>query len=480
MSDGPASGADGGDIPELPPLPDITDTSYMASAFKAPPRNPRLSEETPQRQAKEADSGERERSEKKNVAERIDDAYAAAEARFMATYRDPLEEEVKWVPVRVRVPVIWWILLAAAFLAASSLFLAYATMPEAFSVHGQEPPPLVQRVAVVMMSVVGVLATFAIIRKPPFWSFLHFVLGLTAYFWGFGGVTLLTLACVSNFFLEAVDATSKLAAVRAVVPLALWGGAVLVIPIIVVPWLIPPWERRAAVLRLGTADTFWGAFAGVGLTMILPHAQGRTDAQVFLLLIVAILPVAGIFAMGVAISLPVRWPIPRKGVLPQLLGIVVTSFGIAVFLAAVMVPDVKPAGRVVLTILVVAFSVLGIVALGISSRAADPLRREDMEGLQDWVDADILHADEHEFMCDEDAIHRWAREALRRGVFLAARDFYRATSELAFTGIESERGLELAETVHTTRRKLESAGVPPRPDFMDFSEKPIFPDPLDR
>lgn len=500
----------GQQLPPLPPLPEITDTSYMTAAFKAPPRNPVLAgdEEAAveaqlardnseatwnaelERESDEsevaadgADSSEAAHGERPaartTAADKIDEVYNAAEAHFMATYRNPLEEEIKWQRVRVRVPGIWWILLGVFAFASALLFFDYMNDSASFTIHSDTVVSPLAVAAAIGISVIGVVVTFMLIRKPPFWSLLHLVLALVAAFWGFGGVIGLTLVFFSNTFLSAVDATSKAEAVKAVAPLALWGGAVLVIPVILVHFLLPPWERRAALLRLFTSISFWGAYAGVTLVFVLPHMHGRATGYMFAMLLFIGWPVLGLFAAGVTVALPVLWPIPRNAVVPKILGVLVSAFGFAVLFAVLVVPDVQPAGRVVLTILTIAMVVEAFVFLALSSRAQDPLRRSDMEGLQVWVDADILHADEHDFMCDEKTIHLWAREALRRGVFLAARDFYRATSELAFTDADTERGTELATTVRITRRKLEAAGVPPRPDFAEFSEKPIFPDPLD-
>ena len=489
----PAESGKAESLPDLPPLPEITDTSYMTAAFKAPPRNPVLPEDEDGATAAArtaAGSGEQARGkgtpnaaasrpENKIVGVRSDADYEAEEARFMATYRNPLEERIRWEPVKVTVPGIWWFLLAVTSIMALVLVVVYLTMPDLYQIHPQEHPHVLGRLAILATTLLGASVTFALIRKSPFWSFLHLVYGATTAFWGFGGVTVLSWFVVDSFFIEAVDAQTKREAVLGVIPVALWFAFILLVPLVIVPKLLPPWERRAGVLRFGAANTFWGAFCGVSLTMILPHVHEHSIGQLLFVLAVAILPVGGIFALGIAIALPVRWPVSRDSFLPPLLGFLAVAMGLSVLFSSAVVPDVKPLGRVVLTFLALAFSMLAIFGLMVSTRAHDPLRAADMEGLVEWVDADIIHPDEHAFMCDEAAIHRWAREALRRGVFLAARDFYRATSELAFTTVDAERSRELAETVQITRRKLEAAGVPPRPDFDEFSEKPIFPDPLD-
>lgn len=488
----PAGEGKAGSLPDLPPLPDITDTSYMTAAFKAPPRNPQLSDEedrheppaspaqqgsgAPARTANAATAQSGGRAGGNSVAEQ---AYEAEEARFMATYRNPLEEQIRWDPVKVHIPAVWWFFLAVNLVAAVGLVFVYVTHPEIYEVHPEATPHLMRRLGVVVVAMAGAAVTFALIRKPPFWNFLHLVQGLTAVFWGLGGFTVLSWYTVDAFFIEAVDAETKLDAVKGVIPVAIWFAFALVVPLTIAARLLPPWERRAAVVRFGAANTFWGAFCGVALTMLLPHVHAHSDAQLIGLLAMAILPIAGSYALGVAIALPVRWPVPRDSFLPPLLGFLTTAMGFAVFFSFAIIPDVKPLGRVVLTFLALVFATLGVYALVVATRASDPMREADMEGLVEWVDADVIHPDEHAFMCDEAAIHSWAHEALQRGVFLAARDFYRAMSQLAFTDVESERGLELADTVRITRRKLEAAGVPPRPDFMEFSEKPIFPDPLD-
>lgn len=497
------------DLPEIPPLPDITDTSYMSARFQAPPRfsathfvgesdrdtdSMGRSTEDPSHTSEELDSTENatdsvheesigskrmvriERRAFRNF-QMPEDLYEAATAHFLSSYRNPLEEEVEWKSPKVRVPIIWWILFSLSLLTSIVLLVVLLFFPELVDIpylHSLSRPLLMLMVFAIVS--VGLTITFIRLKKPVFWNKFHTIYTLTCFLWGFGGVSGLSSLVVTAW----VDLTYTASEVRDIVslilPISLWGGFMCIVPPVVGARLLPVWERHAPLIRLGVNGTFWGSYAGIVTALIAPYISREHPALSFVTLALMVLPTAGAFTAGIVVSLPVRWPISFTAYLNYILGILLVSFGIAVIMSYMLVNNTRIGGTIVLTALILAMAVIGLWAILGISQAPDPLLRSNLEHLQTWVDADVISPDEHEFMCNEFSISAWGLTALRRGAFLAARDYYRAVMRLAFLDFGDEAAQDLCNVIRITRRKLEAAGIPPCTDFESFSEVPIYPD----
>ncbi|MBR6459771.1 MAG: hypothetical protein IKS49_06405 [Actinomycetaceae bacterium] len=501
-----------GAIPEFVPLPDITDTSYMSARFQAPPRfstndaGEVVSAQLPQNadEAVEASASESitsdvdgknhdkpaTHSEPSKQGRKLfgkqwtvlkpqlpDELYEAATEHFLSSYRNPLDEEVVWKSPKVRIPIIWWILFFLSLLASVLVLAIMFLFPELVDIphlHSISRPLLVLMVFVIVF--VGWLVTFIRLRKPTFWNKFHTLYSVTGFLWGFGGVSGFSSLVVTAWIDASYTSSDVHDIVSLILPISLWTGVILVVPPIVAARLLPVWERHAPLMRLGVMDAFWGAYAGIILTLIAPYISRERPALSFVILVLAVLPTAGVFTAGLVVCLPIRWPISFTAYLNYVLGILLVSFGIAVLMSYVLVRNMEVVGSIIVTLMVLFMAGIGLWAILGISQAPDPLLRSNLENLQTWVDADVISPDEHEFMCHEDSVHEWGLTALRRGVFLAARDYYRAVMRLAFLDFGDEGAQDLSNVIRMTRRKLEAAGVPPCLDFESFSEAPIYPD----
>ncbi|MBR5951533.1 MAG: hypothetical protein IKZ87_08915, partial [Actinomycetaceae bacterium] len=263
--------------------------------------------------------------------------------------------------------------------------------------------------------------------------------------------------------------------VSLILPISLWAAFITIIPIVILTGLLPAWERHAPLMRLGGANLFWGAYAGVVLTIVAPYIPREQPGLSFALLVLAALPTAGVFTMGVAVSLPIHWPVSSRAYLNYVLGILILSFGYAVIMFYAFA-TMGVVGSIVLTLIILLMAGVGLWAILGIKQSPDPLLRDNLENLQVWVDADVISPDEHELMCNEDSVHKWGSTALYRGAFIAARDYYRAVMQLTLLDFGDEGAQDLANVIRMTRRKLEAAGVPPYTNFESFSEAPIYPD----
>lgn len=510
------------DIPEIPPLPDVADTSYMSAPFQAPPRFPGDEKgesgssqpsgygatagdaATQSRENPVSDSNTAEAEKKTTVAaestsvgktrgvfakawkksrrNRLPEGfYKAASAHFLASYRNPLEdEEVKWEKPKVRLPLVGWILFGISALAslinvAIMVFASYLLdIPHLHSIDRG-----LLAIMVFAIVIVGCIVNLTRLRRPPFWNKFHTLFFATCFLWGFGGVSGLSSLVVTAWFDATYSSSTVHDLVSLILPISLWTGFILVAPTIVAMRLIPVWERHAPLMRLGALNIFWGSYAGIVLTLLSPYFSREKPWATFLILCIAVLPTVGIFAMGLVVCLPLRWPVPFTAYLNHILGILLLAFGVAVVMSVVLVPNMKIGVRVAVGAVVLVMIGLGLWALLGISPVLDPLIESNLSNLQTWVDADVISPDEYEFMCNEMIVAKWGSVALRRGVFFAARDYYRAVMQLAFLDFGDEKAQPLVNTVHTTRRKLEAAGIPPRVEFEKFAEAPIFPDVLE-
>lgn len=433
-------------LSDLPPVPDVADTSTKRQRKYRRPQLP-------------------------------DELYEAANAHFLASYRNPLEEEVKWEKPKVRVPIIWWILFFLSALASVLVVAITFLFPELVDIphlHSISRPLLTFMISVIV--VVGSFITFIRLRKPPFWNKFHTIYVLTGFLWGFGGVSGLSSLVMTTWVDSSYVSSDTSELVSLILPISLWAGGILIIPPVVAAWFLPVWERHAPLIRLGVLNVFWGAYAGTVFTLVAPYIPRDNPLFSFVMLALFVFPVAGAFAVGIVVCLPIRLAVSFTAFLNYILGILLVSFGAAVILSYVLMDNTRLAGTIFLIVMMLAMGVLGLLAVLGISQAPDPLLRENLANLQTWVDADVISPDEHEFMCSELIIAEWGLMALRRGVFYAARDYYRAVMQLAFLDFGDENAQALVNTVHTTRRKLEAAGIPPRVNFKQFAEAPIFPD----
>lgn len=441
----------------------------------------------PQKSVNDMSTGDNENTKKQEIAVEKgkglrkrslpEDLYEAASAHFLASYRNPLEEEVQWEKPKIRIPIIWWILFFLSALASALVVAITFLFPELVDIphlHSISRPLLTFMVVVIVF--VGLTITFLRLRKPPFWNKFHTIYTLTGFLWGFGGVSGLSSLVVTAWVDWSYVTSDVGVLVSLILPISLWAGGVLIIPPVVALWLVPAWERHAPLIRLGVINVFWGAYAGVILTLVAPYISRENPLLSFVMLVFATLPVAGVFTAGIVVCLPVRLSISFTAFLNYILGILLVAFGVAVILSYVLIDNTPLAGTIFLTVMMLVMAALGLWAVLGISQAPDPLLKEKMANLQTWVDADVISPDEQEFMCSELIIAEWGRMALRRGVFLAARDYYRAVMQLAFLEFGDENAQVLVNTVHTTRRKLEAAGIPPRVNFKQFADAPIFPD----
>ena len=397
---------------------------------------------------------------------------AAARSRLSFIFSDPLNERIEWLPFVIRIPRVWHI-FAFIFTLCAMGSVAFYFMRADFIYATLDVQHSVKYIVLsLLLSVLGFIMTMFLAKKPLFFSSLHVVLCFVSLMWGFGiaGPSVFGLYYLFGLYRGLV-----------IVPLgslflfSLFAGMILLIPLVVFYYLMPVWGRRASAVRLMVISMFWSIV--LSLCMWLPLYVQDEPLYLFLVAYVFVaLVIAGIYAVGVGVLLPVKWYVDLPLVVRVFFSLLMVTISIFFFFYLFGGYDVLIL-RIIAWVLVVTYVCVAILAFVDLARSHDPLLVFDMEGLGSWVDADVVHVDELSFMTDESVVRTWAQETLSRGVFLAARDYYRALSCLAYMSVDDPKSADLVYTVRITRRKLEIAGIPPRLDSVG-KQLSIFPNPF--
>ena len=344
---------------------------------------------------------------------------------------------------RTHVPAGWWCVLAVSVVGFA------VTYTDIRSVTGllayEDFNPSLARGVVCALGLTAAFGGFAflMVKRPAVWIRLHLVVAGVALLWG-GGCLLAGLRFI-QWLLPYRITTSIWQSGQwlglAIFPLFL--TAVLLLPLVVLPWLLPPHVPKAGMVRLATTMLCIGAFFPFEMALF-----GASVEEILWLSPFWLFMIAGVLLFPMMLGLMIVRPGLRP---PSVARSVAGLLGAAVAWAVIFSGGGMAVGSYGLWLML---GPVALVSYIFFVRARDALFPVEMSTLWRFVRSGGITEAEYGFLVDDDLYGEFVSRARSRAAKSEAAEYLLAARGLAMTPVELVK-----DSTESQRRSVEYLGM---------------------